>query len=499
MNELDIKKLYNNDFLKDELLDNYFNEMMNYFLIYNSNLADYEKIHKAYDLAKSLHKDVRRKSGELYMYHPLRVAMMAVSYNMDATSICTALLHDVIEDTDYTYENMEENFGQEIAKNVDCVTKITKADFNTSNFDLYVKTVSKLFRYLAKIDIRGPIIKLFDRLDNMRTIEAMKPEKQLEKSKQTLEIFAPIAYAIGANQLKKELQNLAFPYVKKDKYEYVKAHMDALFNDKESEIAYILNDLHNKFNQEGIENIIKLRVKDLYNTFISLKKGRTLDTIHDLYALQISLNEKIDCFMALNTIHENYRYLDDKFKDYINNPKTTGYRALHSTIITNNELMLQAQIRTKNMAVLNSKGLIYKLSINSLSDLEQAKKGYPFFQTVEEIDRDFKDDRIFYEKLKYEVLGQKIYVRSGSGKVYALPVGANIIDFAFLACGNRAAYLNKAFVNGEEVENTYPLKNQDLVTFTSGNEETIDRSWIDDASTSIARRLILERINKRGQ
>ena len=490
------KIMYDENYLQDDLLDNYFEQMMQEFKEYNSDLNDEELIRKAYTLAKTSHSNVHRKSHELYMYHPLRVAWMAIDYHMDAIAICTALLHDVVEDTPYNYRDIKELFGKRIADNVDCVTKLKASELNSQNFDAYTATFSKLFRFLATIDVRGTIIKLFDRLDNMRTLKAVSPEKQLQKSREVLEIFAPIAYVIGANQLKKELQNLAFSYVKPKEYEELKQKMVYMYGQNKDQIDEAIYNINQKLQDEGLENAIKLRIKDLYNTYISLQKGRTLDTIHDLYAIQISLNEKKDCFQALNTIHENYRYLDDKFKDYINNPKTTYYRALHSTFITKNELMIQAQIRTYLMALQNAKGLIYNLRINSREDILRIKKQYPFFETLMELDHDYPDDELFYEKIKYEVLGDKIYVRSTSGKVYSLPVGANIIDFAFLACQDRAPYLDKAYVNGQQVDKLQSLKNQDLVTFTSSATPRIESNWANQATTSIARRLIIERIKK---
>ena len=491
--------------LEENYLDFIFNQMLFATQLYDRNPKHISLLVKAYDLAKNLHKGVKRKSGEAYMFHPLIVALMTVKYHLDYVTTCTALLHDVVEDTEYTYQDILNIFGKEIADNVDCVSKMTKEDFNNKRIDVHVGTICKLFRHLNETDIRGPIVKLFDRDHNMKTLEAMKPEKQLIKSQETLDVYAPLAQGFGFNYLKKELHDLAFKYLYPLKYNEVEQVLDQLTFTHQTEINIIKQDIYNALKNNHlilanskIDDVIKLRVKNLYSVFISLEKGRDYDDIHDLFALQITVANEAACFSALNLIHQKYPYFDDKFKDYIHNPKTTGYKAVHTTFVSRTGQSYQAQIRTKEMALRNTRGILYDLACKS-QNLEEIKKHYPFFTTLDEIDRQYPNDFEFYDKIKNDLLGDKIYVRSASGKVYSLPVGATIVDYAYCICESRAPHIVEGKVNGQLVSISTVLKNHDLVDFTSNNTRYYtDETLLAAAKTNKAKRRILEGMNKNG-
>ncbi len=491
---------------EENILDYKFSKMMIRYRLYDSNQDNINLIIKAYDLAKKLHRGVFRKSGEAYMFHPLTVASYAIDYNLDVVTVCASLLHDVLEDTDFTYEEMVSDFGKDIADTVDCVSKMTNEDYVDARMDGHIATVCKLFRYLYIQDIRGPVIKLLDRTHNMRTMDAMPPLKQVKKSEETLEVYAPMAQGIGANGIKKELHDNALKYTVPYMHLEISKILEHLYEQYQKEINEVkvglfeaLKSGHILENRAAIDDIIKLRIKNIYSVYISLKKGRDYDTIHDLYAFQITIPNIEKCFQAINLVHQKYPYLDDKFKDYINTPKTTGYRALHTTIISSSGRTYQIQIRTKEMGLRNSRGILYDLTINNPKDLETIKKPYPFFKSLEKIGNEAQDDYSFYEKIKYDLLGEKIYVRSATGKVYSLPVGSTILDYAYYYCEHRAPYISQGKINGAPANINTVLKNQDIVDFASDiNFSISDKTQIAAATTNKARRLILERMNNNG-
>lgn len=469
------------------------------FMSYDIDLDHIFKISEAYKLAKDAHQSCFRKSGEPYITHPLAVAKLAVEYKADYVTVCTSLLHDVVEDTSYSLEKIEEKFGKDIAINVDGVTKITNMDYDLKKSELNIKTICKLFKIMIYKDVRTVAVKLFDRLHNMRTMNFMSEEKQIAKSKETLKVYVPLAEALGANQLKKELQDLSFLYLEREKYDEISKQIAETTKQHIDTISDMKEDLHAKLEDEDIENDIKLRIKNIYNVYVSLSKGRDMDNIHDLFALQIGLNRIPDCYLAFGVIHQNYpTYLQEKFKDYIFKCKTTGYRALHTTIVDKDQQMIQAQIRTKDMAWKNTRGIIGNLKDYNLTEFANIKKQYPFFSICEEIDKvTNNNDFDFYDKLSYEILGDKIYVTSEkSGKCIQLPFGATVLDYAFDACSNRAKRAVQGVVNGKKVSLDYKLKNGDRVTFTSDEENTIDESWINECATTHGKRLIKENLKR---
>lgn len=486
------------NFVPEDAMDIKFLDILRNYYCYDQNFDNSQQIIKAYLIAKQLHANVFRKSGDPYIIHPLEVSKIAVEYKVDCATICACLLHDVIEDTNYTLKELEAEFGYDVASIVDGVTKISKMQYNEE--ELVAKNTRKLFKAALLHDIRVIAVKLFDRLHNMRTLSYMSDEKQKSISIQTFQVFAPLAEAIGANAIKKELHDLCFYYLENDKYEDVKQQVSEESEKYKEELDLVINNLISKLNDENISNEIKLRIKNIYAVYNSFRKGRTIEDIHDLFALQINVNDIRNCYSTLGVIHQNYNHMDSKFKDYLKSPKTTGYRGLHTSIFSSNQnRLIQTQIRTNKMAVTNSKGIIANLKKYNKEELQKLKENYPFFSKAIEIDNTVKSDSEFYEKICVEVLGDKIYVISKSGTVYELPVGANLIDYAFLCCPTRAPYMVKGIINGEIIPlskiNT-TLQNQQFVNFISQEEETIDPSWEQLAKTTRAKRLIRDYFNK---
>lgn len=488
-----------------DMHDEKFLSILESFSVYDLNIEHQQKVMEAYKLAKERHKNQFRKSGEAYIIHPLAVAKMAADYQMDWVTICTCLLHDIVEDTKYPLALIEKQFGTDVMHNVDGVTKITRMDFSydVTKEELLASNVRKLFRVMIYQDIRTIIVKLLDRVHNIRTLQYMRQEKQIEKASETLEVYAPIAEFIGANEIKKELQDLSFSYLEPEKCQEIELRVSRFIDENRNMYEQLQQKLADRLNQDNLENKINLRVKNLYNIYISLcKRNADLRDIHDLVALQIVLKDARSCFNGLYTIHSSgYEYLQDKFKDYINKCKTTGYKALHTTLVTPNDgvsgksVMVQVQIRDQQMALQNTRGIMGSITNYDKDQFENVKKQYPFIGMFEAIDKQAKNDLDFYEAMKKEVLGNKIFVTSAvGGKCCELPVGATVLDFAFLECINRAPFATNGKVNGQIVPLDYVLKNNDLVTFDSTQRLTVNEESLNMCTTTIARRRILERL-----
>ena len=319
------------------------------------NPTEVEIIRKAYDYAESLHKGQKRQSGEPYIIHPLNVAYILASMHADADTICAGLLHDTIEDTPATKEDISHDFNQEIAELVDGVTKISKLNFSSVQEQKLANT-RKIITGITS-DVRIIIIKLADRLHNMRTLQYKKEFKQKENSLETMDIFVPLAYYIGAYRIKSELEDLSFKYLMPDTYKVVEEKKIKVENASDTclnEMVYKIGDV---LKQQGISSEIKIRTKNIYGVYKRLKEGYKLSNIHDLLSLKIMVDDVDDCYKALRYIHDLYHPINDKFKDYICNPKTNMYQSLHTTVFGPEDRLVQNQIRTFDMDKVASFGL----------------------------------------------------------------------------------------------------------------------------------------------
>jgi len=445
-------------------------------------------IRKAYEFANELHKGQMRQSGEPYITHPLSVAYILSEMHADRDTICAALLHDTLEDTDTTKEEIAELFNKEIANLVDGVTKISKMNFS-SKAEQNLANTRKIITGLTN-DVRIIIIKLADRLHNMRTLEHKSEFKQKENALETMEIFVPLAYYIGAYRIKSELEDISFRYLKPDEYKRLEERMNIISRENDVVLSEMLETIKEILTNEFIPHEIKVRTKNIYGIYKRISEGQKISDIHDLLSLKIMVDEIKNCYVGLGLIHSKYNPINSKFKDYICNPKTNLYQSLHTTVFGPNDKLVQTQIRTFDMDKVASFGLTTYWDINKGEARhvmqEDLKNKFQFFKSLTDINIMFKDNQDFVTQVKGELFADKIYIYTSNGNVIELPKGANIID---LACYmDIEKVLVGAKVNDEIVPMDYVLKNKDRVItltddFSYGNRE----SWIDKANTVSAK------------
>jgi len=456
---------------------------------YNYDISELLTIKQAYDYAEQLHSGQYRQSGEAYISHPLTVAYILSDMHADCDTICAALLHDVLEDTSKTKEDISNLFNSGVAKLVDGVTKISKMNFSSKS-ECNLANTRKIILGLTE-DVRIIIIKLADRLHNMRTLEFKSEFKQKENALETMEIFVPLAYYIGAYRIKSELEDISFRYLKPDEYKALKDKLekeDIINTSCLNEMLFSINDI---LTCENIPHSIKVRTKNIYGIYKSMLEGHKLSDIHDLLSLKIMVDEIRNCYVSLGLIHSRYKPINNKFKDYICNPKTNLYSSLHTTVFGPDERLVQTQIRTFDMDKIASFGLPAYWAINQGDARrvmqEDLKTKSQLFKSLTDINLMFQDNQDFVTQVKSELFSDKIYVYTALGKVIELPKGSNIID---LACySDLEKVLVGAKVNDELVGFDYELKNKDRVITIVDEDSPIDRSsWLDKANTSYAKK-----------
>ena len=463
-------------------------DLLNVVKEYNKEEVDYVK--KAYDFASYLHDGQIRQSGEPYITHPLNVAYILAEMHADRDTLCAGLLHDTLEDTNVTKEEIERLFNQDVAKLVDGVTKISKLNFSTKQ-DQNLANTRKIITGITE-DVRIIIIKLADRLHNMRTLEFKSEFKQKENSLETMEIFAPLAYYIGAYRIKSELEDLSLKYLKPDVYKRIgekKIKLEEASGDILKEMLYKIETL---LNDRNIPNEIKVRTKNIYGIYKRLSEGHKLSDIHDLLALKIMVDEIENCYIGLYLVHSKYKPINDKFKDYICNPKTNMYRSLHTTVFGPEDRLVQTQIRTFDMDKIASFGLTayWDIEKGKARDVMQddLKQKYQFFKSLIEINSIFGDNQQFVNQVKNELFANKIYVYTTKGDIIELPIGSTIIDYAYKLDTDIGNTMVGAFVNDEYVTVDYVLHNKDRVRIITNELSYGPREeWLDIAKTSLAK------------
>lgn len=452
-------------------------------------------VKRAYEYADTLHKGQMRQSGEPYISHPLNVAYILAEMHADKDTICAGLLHDTLEDTNITKEDISHDFNQNIANLVDGVTKLSKMNFSSKQDQNYANT-RKIITGITE-DVRIIIIKLADRLHNMRTLEFKSEFKQKENSLETMEIFVPLAYYIGAYRIKSELEDLSLQYLKPDMYKKIeerKLRLEESSNDCLKEMLYKIETL---LNDKNIPNEIKIRTKNIYGIYKRLNEGHKLSDIHDLLALKIMVDEVENCYRTLYLIHNEYHPINDKFKDYICNPKTNMYQSLHTTVFGPDDRLVQTQIRTFDMDKVASFGLTayWDEQKGKARDVMQddLKQKFQFFKSLTEINSMFGDNQQFVNQVKTELFADKVYVYTTKGDIIELPKGATPIDFAYKIHTDIGNTMVGAFVNDEFVPIDYVLHNKDRVRIVTDELSYGPRiDWIDKAQTSLAKRKIKE-------
>ena len=459
------------------------------------NPDEIEIVKKAYNYADNLHSGQMRQSGEQYISHPLNVAYILAEMHADRDTICAGLLHDTLEDTSITKEDISHDFNQNIANLVDGVTKLSKMNFSSKQDQNYANT-RKIITGITE-DVRIIIIKLADRLHNMRTLQFKSEFKQKENALETMEIFVPLAYYIGAYRIKSELEDLSLQYLKPDMYKKITERKMRLEESSDECLKEMLYKIEALLNAKNIPNEIKVRTKNIYGIYKRLNEGHKLSDIHDLLYLKIMVDEIENCYITLGMIHKEYHPINDKFKDYICNPKTNMYQSLHTTVFGPDDRLVQTQIRTFDMDKVASFGLTayWDLEKGQARDVMQndLKQKFQFFKSLTEINSMFGDNQQFVNQVKNELFADKVYVYTTKGDVIELPKGATPIDFAYKIHTDIGNTMVGVFVNDESVPIDYVLQNKDRVRIVTDELSYGPREdWMNKARTSLAKRKIKE-------
>lgn len=462
------------------------------------NPEEVEIVKKAYDFANLLHDGQTRQSGEPYISHPLNVAYILSEMHADNDTLCAALLHDTLEDTKVTKEEIAMHFNATIANLVDGVTKISKMNFSSKQAQNCANT-RKIITGIAE-DVRIIIIKLADRLHNMRTLQFKSEFKQKENALETMEIFVPLAYHIGAYGIKSELEDLSLRYLKPDTYKRIEEKKIKIEAEGNSCLQEMLFKIQTLLNDRNIPNEIKLRVKNIYGIYRRMNEGDNMSDIHDLLALKIMVDEVENCYRTLYYVHKEYHPINDKFKDFISIPKTNMYQSLHTTVFGPKDKLVQTQIRTFEMDRIASFGLTAYWDINKGNARnvmqEDLKNKYQFFKSLVEINSVFGDNREFIEQIKRELFSAKVYVYTPKGDVIELPNGATVIDFAYKIHTEVGNTMVGAKVNDRYVPVDYILKDKDRVKVLTDKYYGPKKEWVDKATTTYAKRKIRENFTK---
>lgn len=459
---------------------------------YIKNDDEIKLIEKAYHFASKAHAGQLRLTGDEYILHPLNVAIILTEIYADSQTLVTALLHDVINFTDVTIEEVKDNFGTEIKNLVDGISRINKLSLSADN-EALISYHKKILVGLSE-DVRIIILKIADRLHNMRTLWAIPLKKRKEKAKETLEILAPIAHRLGINHIKSELEDLSLKYYKPDVYNDIleklsesRSELDLSVNEMMQNVSKILND-------NNIPHEMKGRTKSVYSIYNKLCKGKTFNEIYDILALRFLVNTEAECYLALGLIHAKYKPVPKRFKDYIARPKENGYSSLHTTVFGVNGKLFEIQIRTYQMDKVAEYGFASHWSykehgINKTNDMEEKLKS---FRTVIELNEQQIEGEEFVNTVKNEVFSSNnIYVYTPKGDVFELPIGSTPIDFAYRVHTSVGHQMIGAIVNNNIVTLDYKLKDGDIVKInTNKNNKGPSKEWINIAYTTSAKNKI---------
>lgn len=453
---------------------------------------DFSMIEKAYHIADEAHKNQKRKSGEPYIIHPLCVAIILAELEMDKETIVAGLLHDVIEDTEYSKEDISNEFSPEIAALVDGVTKLTQLNLSQDKIEIQAENLRKMFLAMAK-DIRVIIIKLADRLHNLRTLQYQTAAKQIEKARETMDIYAPIANRLGISRIQVEMDDLCMQYLEPEIYADLRAEIDEIITDREEFIQDMVNEVTEYIKEAEIEAQIEGRVKHLFSIYKKMKtQGKTLDQIYDLFALRIKVASVRDCYAALGIIHEKYKPIPGRFKDYIAMPKANMYQSLHTTLIGHGGRPFEIQIRTYDMHRTAEYGIAahWKYKESGSKNVTQEEEKMNWLREILEWQNDTQDNKEFMNAVKtdLDMFQDQVYCFTPMGDVITLPRGSNTIDFAYAihsAVGNR---MLGARVNGRQVPIETVLHSGDRVDIiTSNNVKGPSMDWLNSVKSTQAR------------
>ncbi len=458
---------------------------------------DISMIEKAYEIASDAHKDQRRKSGEPYIIHPLSVAIILAEFEMDKETIVAGILHDVVEDTVMTLEQLAEEFGSEVATLVDGVTKLTQISYSADKIEIQAENLRKMFLAMGK-DIRVILIKLADRLHNMRTMEYQTPIKQKEKSRETMDIYAPIADRLGISKIKVELDDLSLKYLEPERYAEISYQRNVKLSSGEQMIKALVGDVQQLMKDAGIKARVYGRMKHIFSIYKKMvNQSKEFDQILDLFAVRIIVDDVKDCYAALGIIHEHYKPIQGRFKDYIAMPKPNMYQSLHTTLIGPQGQPFEIQIRTEEMHKTAENGIAahwkYKEDPNGKYTPDKEEEKLSWLREVLEWQNNLSDNREFLSIVKsdFDLFTEDVYCFTPSGDVKNLPNGSTPIDFAYSihsAVGNKMV---GARVNGKIVNIDYKIQNGDRIEIiTSQNSKGPSRDWLNIVRSSQAKNKI---------
>lgn len=467
--------------------------------------SDFSMIEKAYKLAVDAHKDQKRKSGEPYIIHPLKVAYILAELELDMESIVAGILHDIIEDTEYSYEDISNLFSEEIAALVDGVTKLGKLSYTTKE-EAQAENYRKMFLAMAK-DIRVILIKLADRLHNMRTLNYMKPEKQKEKAQETLDIYAPLAHRLGISKIRSEMEDLCFKYLDPDAFFDLATKIERKKEERDEFVQDIVKELQQKMDEAGIKGKVYGRTKHFFSIYKKMvNQNKTLDQIYDLFAIRALVDNVKDCYAVLGIVHTMYTPMPGRFKDYIAMPKPNMYQSLHNSLIGPHGQVFEVQIRTWEMHRTSEYGIAahwkYKEGKANDKGTKASKKEeekLAWLRQIMEWQRDMADNKEYLDTLKqdFNIFSTQVYAFTPQGDVIQLTKDSTPIDFAYMihsAVGNKMV---GARVNNKIVPIDYKIQNGDIVEIiTSQNSKGPNRDWLAVVKSAQARTKIKQWFKK---
>ena len=478
-----------------EVLDASINDIINE-LKKRKKKPNTKLVMKAYNYANSNHKNQLRKSGEPYIIHPLQVAFILSTLDLDENTICAALLHDVVEDTDITHEDIVNEFGDEIANLVEGVTKLSQFQQNITVKEQQVENYRKMFLAMGK-DIRVILIKLADRLHNMRTLKYLTRERQIANAKETMDLYAPLANRLGLYSIKWELEDLSFKYLYPEEYRELVEGIDRKREERLVFIENIMDKIRIELKKQHIEAEVTGRAKHLYSIYRKMKRdNKTLDEIYDLFALRILVNSVKDCYAALGVVHELYNPMPGRFKDYISVPKSNMYQSLHTTLIGPKGTPFEVQIRTWDMHKIAEFGIAahwaYKeANKETKTVVSVGEDKLAWLRESLEWQKDMQDPDEFLNTLKTELFEDEVYVFTPRGDIKVLPKGATPIDFAYSIHQEIGHKMTGSKVNSKMVPITTTLKNGDMVDIiTSDSPKGPSRDWLKYVKSTLAKNRI---------
>ena len=453
----------------------------------------------AIEFASEKHKGQKRKSGEPYIVHPLAVTGILVEWGMDSDTLLAGLMHDTVEDTDTTLDEIESIFGRDVAFLVDGVTKVSQARSGMRDLSSYLPTTKdNLTKLLIAVgqDVRVIIIKLADRLHNMQTLQYMPPDKQLKIARETLEIFAPLADRLNMGRVRVQLEELAFSYLEPKQFKLLSKQMKDRLGKSHRKLARVRHDVDKRLTDEGIEHTMDGRIKSVYSLYKKLNKLETIDDIYDLIALRIIVRDTETCYQVLGILHSMHQPMVNRIKDYIARPKPNGYQSLHTTIATENDQIVEFQIRTATMHDYAERGLAASFHYNEQKLTDAYRKGFiaampadlAWITQLQEVAAQLSEGKeADVERLKVDLFGNRIFVYSPKGDLYDMPDGSFPLDYAYRIHSDIGRQSAGFKVNGKMVSFDRKLSHGDTVEVITKRSSKPKNEWLDFMITNHAR------------